>query len=260
MRRKGLLFDSTLCIGCGKCVEACRRTNNLPEDGVHDKLDANNFTVLQKRNGQFVRRMCMHCETPTCATVCPVGAITKQEYGAVTYDADKCMGCRYCLVACPFEVPAFEWDEWNPRVRKCHMCADRVAQGMQPACVNACPMEATVFGDRETLIKIAEMRIRQHAEKYHDRIFGLYEAGGTSVMYISSVDPESLGLPDNLSDAPPSILTGRILAQVPNIVVLGSFILSGTYWLYRRREAVAAEKEQLKAEKEASRLSGGHDA
>jgi len=257
MTRKGLLFDTTLCIACGKCTEACRRRNQLPQEGAHDKLDANNFSILQQQNGQYLRRMCMHCEIPTCATVCPVGAIQKQESGAVIYDADKCMGCRYCLVACPFEVPAFEWNEWNPRVRKCDMCADRIEQGQQPACSAACPMEANLFGDREQLITIAENRIRERAETYHNQIFGLYEAGGTSVMYISTVDSASLGLPDNLSDAPPSILTGRILAQVPNIVVMGSFILSGTYWLYRRREAVAAEKEQLKAEKEAAGRSGG---
>jgi formate dehydrogenase iron-sulfur subunit len=260
MKRKGLLFDTTLCYGCGDCLVACRRKNGLPEYGPHDKLDANNFTILRKENGQFIRRMCMHCELPTCATVCPVGALTKQESGAVTYDTAKCMGCRYCLVACPFEVPTFQWDEWNPQVRKCNLCADRIAQGLQPACAAACPTEATLFHDRDMLIKVAEARIREYAEKYQDRIFGLTEAGGTSVMYISSLTPESLGLPAHLADVAPSILTGRILAQVPNVVLLGSFILGSTYWLYRRREVVAAEKEQLKAQKEARRISGGHRA
>jgi len=250
MSHKGLLIDVTTCLGpsCGKCVVACKRENNLP-DGIEEKLSFRSYTVLQKRDGQFVRRLCMHCEHPSCVAVCPVGALSKRETGAVVYDAGKCMGCRYCMVACPFEVPTFEWNEWNPRIRKCILCADRIEKGLVTACAEACPTEATLFGDRQTLIAIAESRIRKNAEKYQPRMFGLFEAGGTSVFYLSAVPFDILGFPKRITEEAPPELPWHILQQVPTVVLMGAFILGGSYWLYRRREEVARIEAQMKDEK-----------
>jgi formate dehydrogenase iron-sulfur subunit len=257
-KAKGLLIDVTQCIGCGACVQACKHQNNLPEEGSEDtRLSFRNFTVLENHNGQYVRRLCMHCEHPSCAAVCPVGAITKKETGAVVYDADKCMGCRYCLVACPFEVPTYEWYDPNPRVRKCILCADRIEEGKPTACAMACPTEATMFGDRETLIAIAEARIRKNAEKYHNKIFGLTEVGGTSVMYLSAIPFKQLGFSERITEHAPPEVPWKILQQVPNVVLLGAVFLGGSYWLYRRREEVAKLEAQEKGL--AGTEGGSHD-
>lgn len=248
MTQKGLLIDVTECIGCGECVRACKEQNNLPPEGLsEEKLSFRNFTVVQEKDGQFVRKLCMHCEHPSCVSVCPVGALVKKESGAVVYDPDRCMGCRYCLVACPFEVPTYEWNEWNPRVRKCVLCADRIEDGKPTACAKACPTEATLFGDRETLIAVAEARIRKNAEKYHNQIFGLFEAGGTSVMYLSAVPFDKLGFSKGITHYAPSEIPWKILQQVPNIILLGAVFLGGSYWIFRRREEVARIEVQEKA-------------
>jgi len=250
MSRKGLLIDVAECRGCYRCVEACKRKNGLPFEGVRDEtLSYRSFTVVQKKDEQFVRKMCMHCETPSCVTVCPVGALVKKESGAVVYDADRCMGCRYCMVACPFGVPTFEWNEWNPRVRKCILCADRIEQGLPPACAEACPTEATLFGDRDQLIEVAQYRIRKHAEKYSPEVVGLVEAGGTSVLYLAPLGFTIPGLSMVAGKKPPTEVSWRILQQVPNVVLLGAVFLSGTYWLYRRRLDVARAEASVEGEK-----------
>jgi len=257
--QKGLLIDVTACLGpsCNKCVVACKQQNNLP-DGIEEKLSWRSFTVLQKQNGQYVRKLCMHCEHPSCVAVCPVGALAKKETGAVVYDVQKCMGCRYCMVACPFEVPTFEWNEWNPRIRKCTLCTGRIEQGLPTACAAACPTEATLFGDRETLIAVAEARIRRNAEKYQRRVFGLFEVGGTSVLYLSAVPFDVLGFPKKLTEEVPPEIPWHILQQVPHVVMLGAVVLGGSYWLYRRREEVAKLEAQMKAEKGHGVHEGGH--
>ena len=247
MTQKGLLIDVTACIGCGKCVLACKEQNHLPSEGAEDdRLSYRNFTVLQKKDGQFVRKRCMHCEHPTCVSVCPVGALTKRESGAVVYDADRCMGCRYCIVACPFEVPTYEWNDWNPRVRKCVLCSDLIEKGLPTACSQACPTTATLTGNREDLIAIAEARIRKNAEKYQSKIFGLFEAGGTSVLYLSAVSFDKLGFSKDITKEALPEIPWRILQQVPNIVLLGAVVLGGSYWLFKRREEVAKIEAEVK--------------
>ena len=155
----GILIDTTKCIGCRACQLACKAKNNLPEDASSlppnrtfpIALSETTFSLVEfhrvggsDQNPQYrtVKRQCMHCLEPACASVCPVAAITKTEKGPVVYDAEKCMGCRYCMAACPFNVPKFEWTSSNPRIRKCTMCADRIEKGLQPACVEACPTGA----------------------------------------------------------------------------------------------------------------------
>jgi formate dehydrogenase iron-sulfur subunit len=212
---KGILFDVTKCIGCGACRDACRVQNNLPE--TDDKeLSSRTFTVLKTAGELNYRRLCMHCLDPTCASVCPVGAFRKTAAGPVIYAAERCMGCRYCMVACPFGVPRYEWDKPLPLVRKCTMCSDRVLAGGVTACSEACPTAATLFGDHDTLIKEARARIAAEPGKYVDRIYGVEEAGGTSVLYISPAgnDGWSGRLPEPnaaRTDGPLATLVGAFL-------------------------------------------------
>ena len=160
MTSKGLLIDISKCVGCRECARACADANNLPQEEATE-LSATHYTVVQSYfdDQTFVRRLCMHCNEPTCVSVCLVGAFRKTETGAVVYDESKCIGCRYCMQACPFEVPRYEWSKLSPRVQKCKMCYERVAGGGKTACAEACQFDATVFGDRDDLIKEARRRI-----------------------------------------------------------------------------------------------------
>jgi formate dehydrogenase iron-sulfur subunit len=246
--RRAILVDVTKCIGCGACVEGCQTAN---KQKAHEALglDERTFTFLMDRGGGTnVRRLCMHCETPSCASVCPVGALQKTKQGPVTYDASKCMGCRYCMMACPFGVPTYEWHSANPRVRKCEMCALR-PNG--PACAEACPAGATITGERDVLIAEAKKRVAEDPKSYHQYVYGLAEAGGTDVIYIGPKDPVSLGLPNVKQMQPLPELTWQALKHVPDVGLFGGVLLGGMFWLTKRKEEVAlAEKKDEKATKE----------
>ncbi|MBI1940034.1 MAG: 4Fe-4S dicluster domain-containing protein, partial [Acidobacteria bacterium] len=166
---RAILVDTTRCIGCGLCVSACKEANGLPENG-DTQLTAETLNVVETHGEVFVRRFCMHCLDPTCASVCPVGAFRKTAAGPVVYDADRCIGCRYCMMACPFSVPRYEWTAVLPKVSKCTMCAPRQAEGLQPACTEACPVEASVFGERDEMMAEAGRRIRENPSNYIDHI------------------------------------------------------------------------------------------
>jgi len=253
--KKGILFDSTLCVGCGACYQACKEKNDLPQttaDYLADDLSARTYTVVNRRNGRFIRQMCMHCDTPTCASVCPVGALVKTPAGPVLYNEDKCMGCRYCMQACPFGVPRYEWDSALPRVRKCTLCSDRVAAGLATACATVCPTGATKFGDRDELIEEAKTRIRANPDKYVNHIYGVEEVGGTSVLLLSDVPFESLGYRTNLSKEPLPLLTWNVLQHIPNLVSVGGVLMGGIWWITNRRTEVqrAAREQKLRKERE----------
>ncbi len=240
---KALLYDATLCIGCKQCEQACAEKNKLAySDAIaaEDKQSAHKFTVVLTKGDKFMRRLCMNCAEPACASVCPVGALKKTSAGPVTYDENKCMGCRYCMVACPFGVPKYEWDKVLPRVQKCTMCADRVAAGRQTACAEACPTGATKFGDRDALIGEAQQRIKDNPNNYVDHVYGLNEVGGTSVLLLSSVPFEEFGYRADLTRDPLPILTYRVLSRIPDFVPLGGMLLGGIWWITHRREEVAA--------------------
>ena len=206
-----MLYDNTICTGCKACMVACSDANGLPRDTTlsgglwHMPEDLNSKTkniikLCEEPNGTdfaFVKRQCMHCLDPACVTGCPFGALKKNLWGAVTWDGSLCIGCRYCEVACPFDVPKFEWDKWNPKIVKCEFCFDqRLKENQQPACTGVCPTGAVIFGRRVDLLAKAKERIAASPNKYFEnRVYGEYEAGGTQVLYLSSVPFDKIGLP-----------------------------------------------------------------
>jgi len=231
-----ILTDLTKCIGCEACVWACKEINKLPSDDGAKKLSSTSWTVIKPYRGIFIRQQCMHCLEPTCVSACPVAALEKTNKGPVIYHEDRCMGCRYCLMACPFEIPKYEWDKVLPRVQKCSMCFEkRVSKGEQPACTAACPTGATIFGERENLIETARKRIEDHPERYIDHIYGIHEAGGTSVLYLSDVPFGQLGFKHALEDTTYPKLTWQALSQIPNVVGVGGILMFGIWWIINRR-------------------------
>jgi formate dehydrogenase iron-sulfur subunit len=251
---KALLYDSTLCIDCKACEQACAEHNKLPYNdaiAAEQKQSEHKLTVVLDKNDKYMRRLCMNCLDSACASVCPVGALKKTAEGPVTYDENRCMGCRYCMVACPFGVPKYEWYKLLPRVKKCTMCSDRVQAGLQTACAEACPTGATKFGERDDLIAEAQKRIRDNPGKYVNHIYGQSEVGGTSVLLLSSVPFATFGYRTDLSHDPLPMLTYRVLSQIPDFVPLGGVMLGGVWWITHRREEVAAaerREKQIKAE------------
>src|SRR5579864_4756930 len=231
---EALLYDSTVCIGCKQCEVACAAQNKLPyDDGIAAEQiqSAHKMTVVLTRNDKFMRRLCMNCNDPSCASVCPVGAIQKTALGPVTYDASKCMGCRYCMVACPFSVPKYE-------------------SGKPTACAEICPTGATKFGERDELIAEAQKRIRDNPANYVDHIYGLEEVGGTSVLLLSAVSFETFGYRTDIPRDPLPMLTYRVLSHIPDFVPLGGMALGGLWWITHRREEVAlAEGRETTSEK-----------
>jgi len=234
----GLLFDATRCIGCGACASACKEQNKLPGE-VEAQTTAYTWTTVQPIEGAYMRRLCMHCQVPTCASVCPVAALTKTPEGPVVYDSKKCMGCRYCMMACPFDVPKYQWDKPVPIVGKCILCSGRVKEGKPTACAEACPVQATVFGNREDLLREAHERIRQNPRGYVDHVYGFTEAGGTSVLMISNTPFEKLGLKSNLPTEPPAMRTWQVLSNIPDFVAVWGVFLYGIHWITARRGEVA---------------------
>ncbi len=234
----GLLFDTARCIGCGACASACKEQNRLPGP-VEEEPTAYTWTTVKPREGVNIRKLCMHCTVPTCASVCPVGALQKTADGPVVYDAKKCMGCRYCMMACPFDVPKYQWDRPTPVVGKCILCAGRVKEGKPTACAEACPVEATIFGKREDLIWEARNRIRKEPEKYVNHVYGLSEAGGTSELMVSSVAFDKLGLKSDLPSDPPAMRTWQVLSNIPDFVGVWAVFLYGVHWITARRDVVA---------------------
>ena len=243
----GLLFDATRCIGCGSCASACKEQNKLPGE-VEERTTAYTWTTVKPVEGTYMRKLCMHCQVPTCASVCPVGALTKSAEGPVVYDAKKCMGCRYCMMACPFDVPKYQWDRPVPIIGKCILCAGRITKGESTACATACPVGATIFGKRDELIRDAQDRIKQNPTGYVDHVYGLTEAGGTSVLMISSVPFEKLWLKNDLPSEPPALRTWQVLSNIPSFVAVWGVFLYGIHWITARRDEVAKAEAHTQSE------------
>lgn len=246
---RAILFDSTLCVGCRSCEGACAARWGLPYDdkvAAEERISAHKLTTIRTHGERFSRRMCMHCGEPTCASVCPVGALQKTPLGPVVYDAGKCMGCRYCLQACPFQVPTYEWNQRLPKMRKCDMCYERQSKGQPTACTEACPTGATMGGERDALIAEARKRLAEKPGQYVNRIFGVQEVGGTSVLYLSAVPFEQIGLDTSLPKEALPGLTWQVLEAVPDVVSTGSLLLGGVYWITSRRAEVAKKEGRRK--------------
>jgi formate dehydrogenase iron-sulfur subunit len=241
-----LLIDVTRCTGCEQCVTACTQRNGLDlwsaetdRATTADGLSANRVsTVLKVDDGRFAKKACMHCLEPSCVSACLVGGLTKTPDGPVVYDRDKCIGCRYCMLACPFHIPRYEWDKTLPYMVKCDMCVDRLDKGEQPACVQACPNNALMFGDRDALLREAHGRIAKTPNRYHDHVWGEKEYGGTSVLYVSDVDLATLGWPAPDMPAIPSI-TEPLIHKTPLIGLTVAVGLVGLNWIVKRRNTIA---------------------
>jgi formate dehydrogenase iron-sulfur subunit len=250
---KAILTDVTKCIGCQECVLACKEQNHLEPDKPrrwhrNDGLSAYNWTsILSRDNTHYIRKHCRHCLEPACVSVCPVGALIKTNEGAVIYDGAKCIGCRYCMIACPYGIPRYDWENAVPYIKKCDLCYERILRNQVPACVEACPTEATIFGDREELLAEARRRIKQNPDRYVNRIYGEHEVGGTAVLYISDIDLEFMTYPVR-KDTPvlPGTTAPAMSAVPPAFFGMGA-IMGGFYWFCRRRDKM---KEQQEIEKD----------
>jgi len=206
----GMLYDATKCIGCKACVAECSKVNGLapdtaPSNGLWQMpvdLDVHTKNVIKlyadPATGEtsYVKRQCMHCVDPSCVSACPFNALHKGDLGIVEWDGTRCIGCRYCEVACPFEIPKFEWNQFNPKIVKCELCRHVLDRDGQPGCTRVCPTGAVIFGRRDGLLAEAKQRVAARPGVYHeDRVYGEREAGGTQVLYLSRVPFEKLGLP-----------------------------------------------------------------
>jgi len=215
-----VLVDTTRCAGCRACEAACSESNALAapamagQDAVFEKARATDvgvYTVVNRfpnpaspGDARFVKRQCMHCLDPACVSACMLGALKKGQFGVVSYDPDLCIGCRYCQMSCPFNIPKFEWSKVFPKIVKCEFCKERLAQGQQPGCCEACPTGAVIFGKYTDLLADAHARLAQHPERYVPTIYGESEVGGTQVLYLSHVDFAKLGLPTYTSEPVPT--------------------------------------------------------
>ncbi len=254
------LIDVTKCIGCRGCQVACKRWNRLeaeqtvcnPARTNPHRLSAKTWTLVEyfylrrkiaaPAHWRFVKRQCMHCEEPACVSACPVGALRKTAQGPVMYDDARCMGCRYCMLACPFGIPRFEWEKPLPLIRKCTFCADRLEAGRRPACILTCPTGALAAGDRADLIAQAHRRIRDNPGRYVPHVFGEREIGGTSALYLSDVPFEELGFPKALSNEARPSLTWKVLSKLPVGIVGGAVLLAGTWFIARRRRVAGEDR------------------
>lgn len=255
VRQVGVLIDVTRCTGCNQCVQACVEANRLdvtrrmlPQSP--DGLSAVRWSaIIEAPQGRYVRKACRHCLEPACVSACPVGAMYQTPEGVVLYDAKKCMGCRYCMMACPFGIPRYEWDSNAPRVRKCNLCYERLLAGELPACVQACPEHVLTFGERDELLKLAHQRIDESAGRYLPMVYGEAEAGGTSVMYLSDFPLDFLGFHGAPGDEPLPALTWNWLSKVPGLALTTAGLMSGLFWVIGRR----MQAEELRALKQADK-------
>jgi len=262
-----VLHDLVACVGCRRCEAACNKVNDLPEPDqpfadltVLEKKRRTTdkaYTVVNRYDGLrpsglpvFAKKQCNHCLEPGCASACFVKAFTKTPQGPVIYNPKVCVGCRYCMVACPFEIPAYEYSKaFDPEVVKCTMCHPRIMEGLLPGCVAVCPTEALVFGKRKDLLNIARRRIARRPDLYVDHIYGENEMGGTSWLYLSDVPFEKAGMRMDLGTTPAPALTAGALSAVPMIAALWPVLLGGVYLMSTRRdkEAHKEKEEALKA-------------
>jgi formate dehydrogenase iron-sulfur subunit len=236
---QGVLYDSTRCAGCQECERVCAAAHGLPEPtetpeaGKLRKTSDTRRSVINAfttHNGEvYVKNQCMHCNEPACAAACLTEAMHKTKEGPVIWRGEKCMGCRYCMVSCPFDIPKFEYYSQNPKIQKCDMCYDRLQNGQIPACAEACPAEALKFGTRRELMAEARKRIVENPEQYNGEIYGESVAGGTGFLYLAQPSFNEIGLNTKLQNSSYPELTKGFLYSVPAVDVLLPPLLLGIY-------------------------------
>ena len=250
---QAVLYDSTRCLGCRACERVCAKAHDLPEPTDELKVGVVRQTSEKQRcainnyntsKGEvFVRKQCMHCNEPACAAACLTQAMYKTKEGPVVWRGDKCMGCRYCMVSCPFDVPKFEYHSANPKIQKCDMCYDRIKEGKIPACAEACPGDALTFGTRRELIKEARKRIFENPKDYRDQVYGEEVAGGTGYLYAASVPFNELGFNPKLQNSSYPELSKGFLYTVPSVFVLLPPLLLGIHEATKRNHSKEEENE-----------------
>ncbi len=269
----GILYDATVCIGCKACMAACKEYNNLPPDhstpdSIWDNpldLSAKTYNIIKlytNGTGQvkdreidgysFIRRFCMHCVDPACTSACPVSALTKDRHtGAVRYNKDACIGCRYCQVACPYNIPKFQWDQAFPQIKKCELCSHRMAAGSYPACCEFCPNGASIFGSVQDLRKEAKRRLALQPGKtasypihrvdsretrdrlvtpYQNRVYGEKDGGGTQVLILAGVPYDKLGLP-TLPDESTAATSETLMHSLYKGMIAPYVVLGGLFYI-----------------------------
>lgn len=280
----GMLYDSTLCVGCKACVAKCKEVNDMPPttgdgnaawDAAHD-LSGETLNVIKiYKDGTaevkdsevdgfaFEKRSCMHCVDPGCVSACPCTAMRRDNLtGIVTHHPDACIGCRNCMVACPYNVPQFEYNKLFGQIHKCQMCnqagVERISNGGMTGCAEVCPTGATLFGTRKELLAEAKRRLAlkpgenysyprgdlgnpfQPHDKavpdYRDHIWGEKEAGGTNVMHISSVSFDKMGMPP-LEDRSAASIAEGVQHTLYNAMALPAIVLAGLTFAVRRNTA-----------------------
>jgi Fe-S-cluster-containing dehydrogenase component len=248
-----ILYDSTRCVGCQSCEYACAEANGLPEPadspeiGVLRKTNESRRSVINGYNTSkgevYVKRQCMHCNEPACTAACLTQAMHKTKVGPVIWRGEKCMGCRYCMVSCPFDIPKFEYFSPNPKITKCDMCHDRLLEGKIPACVESCEAGALTFGTRRELIKEARNRIHENPELYFDHIYGEKEAGGTSFLYLSPVPFNEIGFNSKIQNTSYPSLSKGFLYSVPTVFILWPALLLGIQEATKNNDKKIEENE-----------------
>lgn len=262
--RMGALVDTTVCIGCRKCEWACKTAHNLETDPIETYDNRQPFEKMRRPDDKAltvvneysntnpekfpidVKVQCMHCDHPACVSACIVGAFSKQENGNVLWDGDKCIGCRYCMVACPFQIPAFEFEKaLKPDIKKCDFCIERTGRGKLPACTEICPVEAITYGYRADLVKAAHQKIKLYPDRYISRLYGEHEVGGTSWMYLAGKEFEKLDFPKLGNDPAPgvseTIQHGIFAYFVPPVALYA--LLGGVMWINKNRKKHDHETE-----------------
>ncbi|MGA7145246.1 MAG: hydrogenase 2 operon protein HybA [Desulfobacterales bacterium] len=274
----GILYDATLCVGCQACMVACKKANNMPMEFSGSQRQWDNPVDLSSKtlniikeyeNGTakvkdreidgyaFIKRQCMHCVDPACVSACPATAMTKDpKTGIVSYNKDACIGCRYCAVACPFDIPKFEWDNPFPKIVKCQLCNHLVAKGQIAACASGCPTGASIFGPVKDLLIEAERRQTMIPGKYYEfpvaevsstkkevhkvkqyipYIYGKNDGGGTQTFMMAAVPFNKLGLP-TLPDRSYAAMAENIQHTLYKGMILPIVVFGGLIFLVKRSE------------------------
>lgn len=287
----GILYDATLCIGCKSCMVNCKKYNSVPGGALYSEgmegipyelttpekiwdapqyLSSKTLNIIkayksgtglnkdEAANGySFVKQHCFHCISPACVSVCPVGALKKDPVnGVVSYEENRCIGCRYCQLACPFRIPAYEFEKALPQVRKCQLCHHRFEEGKYSACCEYCPTGASIFGKVVDLRKEAQRRLelrtgqeydfpvqtvdasfkmRRPVSRYLNHIYGMKEAGGTQYMLLAGVPFDLIGFDKNVTDDVLPKLTWAYISKIP-AVIAGVIIAGAATWAITSRK------------------------